>query len=110
MERPHLQFGEPIERASGEPAEASTNTCTACEACLPICPSQSLHLSGEGGRATRFELDLGSCIGCGRCIEICPESALVAMHAPRVLLPTPAGRLPRIDLLAENEPSPDQLQ
>ncbi len=93
---PRLRSPEPLQKESNE---ARSFSCTACGGCVPICPSQSLRVKGEGGRPILFQLDVGSCIGCGRCIEICPESALVATSAPSILVPTPTGRLEPVDLL-----------
>lgn len=74
--------------------------CTACGACVPVCPSRCLSLEGDERSPTRFELDLGACIGCGRCVEICPEAALVAVPVPAALVAGVSGRGRSRDLLA----------
>ena len=104
---PRLHSPEPLPKESDE---ARSSSCTACGDCVPICPSQSLRVKGEGSRPILFQLDVGSCIGCGRCIEICPEAALVATRAPSILVPTPMGRLEPVDLLAPRAAASDAVR
>lgn len=56
--------------------------CINCEACLIVCPTQSVFL----GR-TRFMIDLDTCDGHGLCVKVCPvhaiEDARVEVEIPK---------------------------
>ena len=41
--------------------------CTACGACVNICPKDALHLTAKDGEPYRVELDEAACVHCGRC-------------------------------------------
>jgi len=56
--------------------------CTACGACMRICPEQIItveHIVGEDKKRqlTRFTIDMSRCMFCGLCTEICPTKGLV---------------------------------
>ncbi|PIQ82211.1 MAG: hypothetical protein COV76_04845 [Candidatus Omnitrophica bacterium CG11_big_fil_rev_8_21_14_0_20_64_10] len=49
--------------------------CTGCEACLTVCPVDSIEMVPGGehaGLLKLVEIDLDRCIGCGLCPKICP--------------------------------------
>lgn len=49
--------------------------CTGCEACLTICPVDSIEIvpgAEHPGLFKLVEIDLDRCIGCGLCPKICP--------------------------------------
>lgn len=49
--------------------------CTGCEACLTVCPVDSIEpVAGaqHAGLLKLVEIDLDRCIGCGLCPKICP--------------------------------------
>jgi len=45
--------------------------CTLCNACLPVCPTQSIFLGKQ-----QLVIDQDTCEGCGICIQVCPENAI----------------------------------
>ena len=56
-------------------AVVNQNGCTGCEACLTVCPVDSIELVPGASHAGLFklvEIDLDRCIGCGLCPKICP--------------------------------------
>ncbi len=56
-------------------AVVNQNGCTGCEACLTVCPVDSIELVPGAAHAGLFklvEIDLDRCIGCGLCPKICP--------------------------------------
>ena len=46
------------------------NTCTACGACVAVCPVNALTLDGK------IVLDAKKCIGCATCVGTCPTFSL----------------------------------
>jgi len=49
--------------------------CTGCEACLTVCPVDSIELvpgAEHPGLLKLVEIDMDRCIGCGLCPKICP--------------------------------------
>ena len=56
-------------------AVVNQNGCTGCEACLTVCPVDSIEPVPGAAHAGLFklvEIDLDRCIGCGLCPKICP--------------------------------------
>ena len=56
-------------------AVVNQNGCTGCEACLTVCPVDSIELvpgAEKPGLFKLVEIDLDRCIGCGLCPKICP--------------------------------------
>ena len=52
-------------------AKVNPKKCTACEACLDICPAQAIHMEDS------FAIvDINLCVDCGACIEVCPSEAI----------------------------------
>lgn len=47
--------------------------CTACGACVNICPKDALRLTAKDGEPYRVELDEAACVHCGRCSKVCPQ-------------------------------------
>jgi dihydroorotate dehydrogenase (fumarate) len=52
-------------------------SCTACMACVKVCPYQARSLAVEGGDK-KMELDEELCRYCGLCASVCPTGALGA--------------------------------
>lgn len=54
--------------------------CTACDMCARICPTNCIHLEGEGkGKERRpkwFVIDHNLCMYCNLCVEVCPFDAI----------------------------------
>ena len=44
--------------------------CTACEACVEVCPVEALKIDGK------CKVDADTCIDCGTCVDECPEGAI----------------------------------
>ncbi len=49
--------------------------CNGCGRCLKVCPSDSIKLVSEQGKAT-VRIDRATCNNCGKCIEVCFTGAL----------------------------------
>jgi len=48
------------------------STCTACEMCAQICPTDALR-SAPNVTGVRISFDPQICVGCGQCVATCPE-------------------------------------
>jgi len=70
----HLKrIGVKVKSLSKE-IEMVKERCTACSACVPLCPVEALTIEGPD-RTVVF--DSGKCIACGICIKACPVNAMV---------------------------------
>jgi Ni,Fe-hydrogenase III small subunit/Pyruvate/2-oxoacid:ferredoxin oxidoreductase delta subunit len=49
--------------------------CTACEACVPACPTGAIAAETTAGRKS-LSLSYAACIQCRECVEACPERAI----------------------------------
>jgi anaerobic sulfite reductase subunit C len=68
--------------------------CSACEACIDVCPDAAVALPAGGDRPT---VDVGRCLACGKCIEACPTGTIAeAQRGYKVLLGGKLGRRPRL--------------
>ncbi|MBC7386073.1 MAG: 4Fe-4S binding protein [Cryobacterium sp.] len=45
--------------------------CTACEACVAVCPTKSIFFTGA-----IFAIDQDSCEGCAICVHVCPVDVI----------------------------------
>ncbi|MBU0497473.1 MAG: 4Fe-4S binding protein [Candidatus Thermoplasmatota archaeon] len=45
-------------------------TCTACGACVEVCPVDAISLKEKA------EVDEDTCIDCGACVDECPVEAI----------------------------------
>jgi ferredoxin len=64
--------------------------CTACGACVRVCPTGALALERDGeGVALTFEA--ARCVGCAACAPACPERVVEVARATAVV-PLAAGR------------------
>jgi len=50
--------------------------CTACGACIPLCPCGAILSTGV---QKPVQVDFSSCDGCGKCVPVCIPQALVIM-------------------------------
>ncbi|MCG8637812.1 MAG: 4Fe-4S binding protein [Desulfobacterales bacterium] len=72
----------------------TTEPCSACEACVEICPEQAVVLGDMGP-----EIDTDACLSCGKCMRVCPTDTLeTAKTGYRVLLGGRLGRHPRLGM------------
>jgi formate hydrogenlyase subunit 6/NADH:ubiquinone oxidoreductase subunit I len=49
--------------------------CTACGACVEICPTRCIHITPDQDRAP-IQIDGSRCLFCSICVTICPIQAL----------------------------------
>jgi NAD-dependent dihydropyrimidine dehydrogenase PreA subunit len=47
-------------------------SCTACEMCANVCPTDALHSSHDRD-AVKITFDPRQCVACGQCVTVCPE-------------------------------------
>ena len=52
-----------------------TALCTACDACAPICPTDSIAYG-----ITQYVIDRDTCSGCRVCVNVCPVNAIIAFE------------------------------
>ena len=57
--------------------------CTACGACINVCPVEAISWSSAGHRAEMPAVDPSRCISCGQCVRTCPRNATFAGTYPR---------------------------
>lgn len=72
----------------------TADPCSACEACVEICPEQAIVLGNVGP-----EMDTEACLSCGKCMRVCPTGTLeTAKTGFRVLIGGRLGRHPRLGM------------
>ncbi|MEK7431523.1 MAG: NADH-quinone oxidoreductase subunit I [Cyanobacteriota bacterium] len=59
--------------------------CIGCNACVKVCPPQTIRLETEKGadkkiKVNVYEINIGECISCANCVEVCPVGALEMTH------------------------------
>jgi len=72
--------GEPV-RGDASPLGLVTiddATCTGCEMCATVCPSDALRSVPDDG-VLRIEFDPASCTACGQCVDRCPEPGALTL-------------------------------
>ena len=52
------------------PAKVDSDTCTACEACVDICPAEAIKCDEKA------VVDASLCTDCGACVDECPVEAI----------------------------------
>lgn len=61
----------------------SKDLCTACAACLNICPKEAIKMVEEGAAGYVYPaIDQTLCIDCGLCVNTCPVNHPVSQHTP----------------------------
>ncbi len=72
----------------------TNEVCTACEACVEICPDNCIHLHTSPEKP---EIDMDRCMSCGKCVGVCPTQTIQEQkRGYRVLLGGKLGRHPRL--------------
>lgn len=56
------------------------DSCTACGACIAICPHRVLTLVRRQGGHPRYEFDATGCTGCGLCVDVCDVNAIALTY------------------------------
>ena len=52
------------------PAKVDEETCTACGACVEVCPVDAITVEDSA------KVDAEACTECGACVEECPVEAI----------------------------------
>lgn len=58
--------------------------CTACGACMNICPVQAISMEVDPYGFSQIKIADNLCIECGKCKSICPVAKSIAQKEPRV--------------------------
>jgi ferredoxin len=80
--------GTPMLAASGYRALVDPAACSGCEACLPACPFEALHMVDD----VPFP-DPAKCMGCGVCVSTCSTGALSLLRDLQRGVPLELDRL-----------------
>jgi anaerobic sulfite reductase subunit C len=68
--------------------------CTACEACIDICPDDAIRLKDNPQQP---EIDLNRCMACGKCVGVCPTQTIQETEKGfRIQLAGKLGRHPQL--------------
>ena len=62
-------------------SEVSSDLCSGCGICEPLCPYHAISVSKEAGRPKAF-INMAQCKGCGVCTAACPSDAIM-LHGYR---------------------------
>lgn len=62
----------PLGHADVGSVEIDTSSCTACEMCANVCPTDALS-SVHDADGVRIDFEPRQCVACGQCITVCPE-------------------------------------
>jgi ferredoxin len=54
-------------------AKVDCDLCTACGACIDVCPTEAIAMNGD---ETCAVVDPGLCTACGACVDECPTGAI----------------------------------
>lgn len=57
--------------------------CTACNACVRVCPEGVLMLIKDADGGLRYDTDAGRCTGCALCEDVCDDHAIRLDHDTR---------------------------
>ena len=52
------------------------STCSACDACIRVCPEDALKLINHGGGNKEYQIDAAACSGCQLCVDLCDQNAI----------------------------------
>lgn len=57
--------------------------CTACGACVNVCPRQCIELCADELDALHPFVNSDKCIECYQCVKVCPANSAVKYHTPK---------------------------
>jgi len=89
------------------------NKCTACGACVRMCPSHAIDIAEEDDRF-RIVYNMWKCSFCGTCQQVCPEKAMTltsdyVLHSPEKNI-SANGEIPRDTCSACGKPDISRAQ
>lgn len=59
------------------------NRCTACKACMNVCPKDAISMVTSSTGFTHWKIDVNRCINCKLCQSACPQITVPLKNAPQ---------------------------
>lgn len=94
----HLRGVEPPPPEPPSDLVITAGRCTLCGACVNLCASAALTITGDAPRQLLFTQE--RCVSCGLCARGCPEQAVTLTPLPPETTPAPPCIVAEADILA----------